>query len=54
MVSVKQYTFTDVGANHTISAEFEEETTPTVGSIVRIFLKVNNSWVPLFTDNQQP
>lgn len=53
MVTFKQYTFTNVTANHTITAEFEEDepsptpTPPT--SNIRLFIKQNGVWVPLFT-----
>lgn len=50
MVTVKEYTFSNVTSAHTISAEFTESPTPVEDEIVRMFIKVNGTWVPLFEE----
>ena len=51
MVTFKEVTFNNVTDNHTIEAEFEESTTPTGGSSIRMFVKLGGTWKPLFTSN---
>lgn len=50
MVTVKEYTFQNVTADHTISVTFEESTGPTEDEIVRMFIKQNGVWIPLFEE----
>jgi hypothetical protein len=49
MVTYKEYTFQNVTGDHTISAEFEESTEPTPTGGIRMFIKQNGVWKPLFT-----
>ena len=54
MVSFKTYTFENVTGDHTIEATFAPNTTPTEDEIVRMFIKMNGIWVPLFEEVQAP
>ena len=49
MVNYKTYTFYSVNANHTIYAEFEPDSESQSTTSIRMFIKEDGSWKPLFT-----
>lgn len=52
MVKSKTYTFENVTEDHTIEATFEQDIGPTEDEIVRMFIKQNGVWIPLFEEVQ--
>lgn len=51
MVTSKTYTFENVTVDHTIEATFKQDVGPTEDEIVRMFIKMNGVWVPLFEES---
>ena len=49
MTDIKHYTFRD-NTSHTISALIKEEQPAPTGDNVKIYVKQNGVWVPLFTE----
>lgn len=52
MTSIYEYTFENVTTDHTITVEFEAVTPPTPTPVngIKMFVKENGQWVPLFED----
>lgn len=49
MVTFKEITFNNVTSNHTIEATFVREPSPPGDEYMRMFVKRDGVWIPLFT-----